>query len=87
MLVSSIFSGYTQSRARLLCADQACYMHRQLRQARFKNTLASVPYQEVLVTVTGQDLRRIRREHQGRLVMEPVGSQAGTGSSLAGDQR
>jgi hypothetical protein len=34
MLVSSIFSGYTQSRARLLCADQACYMHRQLRQAR-----------------------------------------------------
>jgi serine/threonine protein kinase len=57
-----------------------------LSLAIFKNTLASVPYQEVLVTVTGQDLRRIRREHQGRLVMEPAGSQAGTDSSLAGEQ-
>jgi hypothetical protein len=57
-----------------------------LSLAIFKNTLASVPYQEVLVTVTGQDMWRIRREPQGRLVMESAGIPAGTGSSLAGEQ-
>ncbi|MBX6387505.1 MAG: protein kinase [Frankia sp.] len=35
----------------------------------FKHELSSVPYQEILLTVTGRDLHRIRREPDGRLVM------------------
>jgi hypothetical protein len=39
--------------------------------AVFKNVLASSPYQEVLLTVTGHDFYRIEREHNtGRLHME-----------------
>jgi serine/threonine protein kinase len=35
----------------------------------FKNILGAAPYQEVLLTRTGQDLYRITRESDGRLVM------------------
>lgn len=38
----------------------------------FKNELSSAPYQELLLTVTGSDLHRIRREPSGKLVMETV---------------
>jgi len=41
--------------------------------AVFKNVLASSPYQEVLLTVTGHDFYRIEREHNtGRLHMEQL---------------
>jgi hypothetical protein len=39
----------------------------------FKHELSSAPYQEILLTVTGRDLHRIRREPKdGKLVMEPL---------------
>ncbi len=39
----------------------------------FKHELSSAPYQEILLTVTGRDLHRIRREPaDGRLVMETL---------------
>lgn len=38
----------------------------------FKNVLASAPYQEVLLTQTGHDFYRIRREPAGTLYLEPV---------------
>ena len=38
----------------------------------FKNVLASAPYQEVLLTRTGHDFYRIRRELAGTLYLEPV---------------
>ena len=41
--------------------------------AVFKNVLASSPYQEVLLTVTGHDFYRIEREYNtGRLHMEQL---------------
>ncbi|WP_263249607.1 methylation-associated defense system protein kinase MAD6 [Saccharopolyspora rosea] len=43
---------------------------RYLSLTMFKNTLSAVPYQEVLLTSTGSDLRRVRREPGGRLVMD-----------------
>jgi serine/threonine protein kinase len=44
-----------------------------LSLAVFKNVLASSPYQEVLLTVTGHDFYRIEREHStGRLRMEQL---------------
>lgn len=36
----------------------------------FKNLLGATPYQEVLLTATGQDFFRIRREPDGRLSMD-----------------
>ncbi|WP_058553932.1 protein kinase [Thiohalocapsa sp. ML1] len=36
----------------------------------FKNLLGSAPYQEVLLTTSGHDFYRIRREPTGRLVMD-----------------
>jgi serine/threonine protein kinase len=42
----------------------------------FKNVLASAPYQEVLVTRTGHDFFRIRRELAGTLHLEPVEGRA-----------
>jgi serine/threonine protein kinase len=44
----------------------------------FKHELSSAPYQELLLTVTGTDLHRIRREPGGKLVMEAVTSSAAT---------
>jgi serine/threonine protein kinase len=38
----------------------------------FKNVLASAPYQEVLLTRTGHDFYRIRRERAGTLYLESV---------------
>lgn len=38
----------------------------------FKNELAATPYHEVLLTVTGRDLHRVRRGEEGRLVMERI---------------
>ena len=35
----------------------------------FKNILGSAPYQEVLLTTTGQDFYKIQRHHDGRLEM------------------
>ena len=44
-----------------------------LSLAVFKNVLASSPYQEVLLTVTGHDFYRIEREcSTGRLRMEQL---------------
>jgi hypothetical protein len=44
--------------------------------AVFKNVLASAPYQEVLLTVTGHDFYRIAREPDtGRLCMEQIGAE------------
>ena len=44
--------------------------------AVFKNVLASSPYQEVLLTVTGHDFYRIARERDaGRLSMERIGAE------------
>jgi hypothetical protein len=40
-----------------------------LSLAVFKNVLSSAPYQELLLTVTGHDFYRIRREPGGRLDM------------------
>jgi serine/threonine protein kinase len=39
----------------------------------FKNLLASAPYQEVLLTETGQEFYRIRRDRDGKLKLELVG--------------
>jgi serine/threonine protein kinase len=36
----------------------------------FKNQLSAAPYQEVVLTTGGRELRRVRREATGRLVME-----------------
>ena len=41
-----------------------------LALAVFKNVLSSVPYQEILLTVTGHDFHRVRREPDGRLRLE-----------------
>lgn len=38
----------------------------------FKNMLASAPYQEVLLTESGHDFYRVRREHHGVLSFRPV---------------
>ncbi|MFE9043719.1 protein kinase [Streptomyces sp. NPDC007818] len=38
--------------------------------AIFKNALSSAPYQEVLLTTNGREPHRVRRENDGRLVME-----------------
>jgi serine/threonine protein kinase len=43
-----------------------------LSLAVFKNVLASAPYREVLLTRTGHDFYRIRREPAGTLYLEPV---------------
>jgi hypothetical protein len=43
-----------------------------LSLAVFKNVLASAPYQEVLLTRTGHDFYRIRREPAGTLYLEPL---------------
>jgi hypothetical protein len=43
-----------------------------LSLAVFKNVLASAPYQEVLLTRTGHDFYRIRRELAGTLYLESV---------------
>jgi len=43
---------------------------RYLELTIFKNELSSTPYQEVLLTMGGQDLHRIRREPRGGLAME-----------------
>jgi len=45
---------------------------RQLALTVFKNTLASVPYQEVLLTAHGHDLHRISRRPDGQLVLEDM---------------
>ena len=43
-----------------------------LSLAVFKNVLASAPYQEVLLTRTGHDFYRVRREVAGTLFLEFV---------------
>ena len=40
-----------------------------LSLAVFKNVLGSAPYQEVLLTTTGQDFYKVQRHHDGRLEM------------------
>jgi len=47
---------------------------RYLALTIFKNELSAAPYQEVLLTTSGWDLHRIRREPDGRLVMESLGA-------------
>lgn len=37
----------------------------------FKNMLMTSPYEEVLLTVTGHDMHRVRREPDGTIVMSP----------------
>ncbi|HSP14490.1 MAG TPA: protein kinase [Thermoanaerobaculia bacterium] len=44
-----------------------------LSLAVFKNVLASAPYQEVLLTRTGHDFYRVRRESAGTLYLEALG--------------
>jgi hypothetical protein len=46
-----------------------------LSLAVFKNILGSAPYQEVLLTTTGQDFYKILRHQDGRLEMShlPIG--------------
>ncbi|WP_067225810.1 serine/threonine protein kinase [Streptomyces sp. NBRC 109706] len=44
----------------------------QLALAVFKNRLAAVPYQEVLLTTHGHDLRRVHRSEDGVLHMEDL---------------
>jgi serine/threonine protein kinase len=51
----------------------------------FKHELSSAPYQEILLTVTGRDLHRIRREPaDGKLVMEAL-APLGQGSQEQGN--
>ncbi|SDJ28074.1 Serine/threonine protein kinase [Actinokineospora alba] len=45
---------------------------RQLALAVFKNTLAAVPYQEILLTTHGHDLHRIRRTEDNVLHMADI---------------
>ena len=40
----------------------------------FKNILSSAPYQEILLTVSGANFIRVRREADERLVMDHVGT-------------
>lgn len=51
----------------------------------FKHELSSAPYQELLLTVTGSDLHRIRREPGGKLVMEPVMSSVAMPAAPTGE--
>jgi hypothetical protein len=44
-----------------------------LSLSMFKNILAAVPYQEILLTITGHDFYRVSRKQQGRLLMEKLG--------------
>jgi serine/threonine protein kinase len=43
-----------------------------LNLAVFRNVLASAPYREVLLTQTGRDFHRVRREEDGTLVMDEL---------------
>ncbi|MDT0468733.1 methylation-associated defense system protein kinase MAD6 [Streptomyces gibsoniae] len=52
---------------------------RQLSLSVFKNTLASVPYQEILLTAHGHDLHRISRRANGLLHMEELTTAAAPG--------
>ncbi|WP_116021513.1 methylation-associated defense system protein kinase MAD6 [Thermomonospora umbrina] len=38
----------------------------------FKNELSAAPYQEIVLSAGGRGLHRVRRERDGRLVMEPL---------------
>lgn len=49
----------------------------------FKNELSAAPYQEILLTVTGEDLHRVRREADGRVRMEPVAASEGVADGPA----
>ncbi|MGP4097184.1 methylation-associated defense system protein kinase MAD6 [Nonomuraea sp. KM90] len=51
----------------------------------FKNQLSATPYQEVVLTTGGQDLRKVSRESSNRLVMQviPMRSAAGRGEDDA----
>jgi hypothetical protein len=51
----------------------------QLALAVFKNRLASVPYQEVLLTAHGHDLRRVHRTPDHVLHMEDLSAVSGDG--------
>jgi serine/threonine protein kinase len=51
----------------------------------FKHELSSAPYQEILLTSTGRDLHRIRRQSgDGKLVMETLSTEAADGSTDLG---
>ncbi|MDQ1015772.1 methylation-associated defense system protein kinase MAD6 [Streptomyces afghaniensis] len=52
----------------------------QLALAVFKNRLASVPYQEVLLTAHGHDLRRVHRTPDHALHMEDLSAVSGDGT-------
>lgn len=45
----------------------------------FKNMLMTAPYHEVMLTVTGYDQHRVRREPDGTLVLRPNEQRAGVG--------
>ncbi|MDH6216652.1 methylation-associated defense system protein kinase MAD6 [Streptomyces pseudovenezuelae] len=49
----------------------------QLALAVFKNRLAAVPYQEILLTTNGHDLRRIHRTEDSVLHMEELTARSG----------
>ncbi|GHI94129.1 methylation-associated defense system protein kinase MAD6 [Streptomyces olivaceus] len=55
----------------------------QLALAVFKNRLAAVPYQEILLTTHGHDLRRIHRSEDSVLHMEELTARSGDDHSDA----
>lgn len=57
----------------------------QLALAVFKNRLAAVPYQEVLLTTHGHDLRRIHRTEDSVLHMEELTARADDGDQQGVD--
>lgn len=57
----------------------------QLALAVFKNRLAAVPYQEVLLTTHGHDLRRIHRTEDSVLHLEEVTARTDGGAQLGAD--
>ncbi len=57
----------------------------QLALAVFKNRLAAVPYQEVLLTTHGHDLRRIHRTEDSVLHLEELTARTDGGEQLGAD--
>ncbi|MGW9399188.1 methylation-associated defense system protein kinase MAD6 [Streptomyces sp. NPDC055642] len=57
----------------------------QLALAMFKNRLAAVPYQEVLLTTHGHDLRRVHRTEDGVLHMEDLAAASADAARDLGD--
>jgi serine/threonine protein kinase len=52
----------------------------------FKHELSAAPYQEILLTVTGQELWRVARQPDGRIQMEQIGAGEGEGGRDGAEQ-